>query len=251
MSKYSREEEIIEILKERKYATVEYLAERVHISPSSIRRDLSRLESKGYIRRSHGGASLVSEEPGVAPFPYRLHEYRKEKRSIAKGAARLLREGSAVFLDSSTISFEMHPYITSDMNLTVFTNNVYLAQVLALKKVDTYCIGGKMSEHSSVITTGQFAADMLRSVYVDQMFFSSSALSAEGVITDVNEAETNVRRSMIAHARQVVFLHQKERFDSTSRFLAADIDEVDYIVTDGKFPEEFMGKIKNTKVSYV
>lgn len=54
-----REREILDLLSQHDYATVEFLASKVHISPSSIRRDLKRLELKGLITRSYGGIPTV------------------------------------------------------------------------------------------------------------------------------------------------------------------------------------------------
>ncbi len=45
MSNLKRESEILSILKEKSYATVDYLAKNIHTSPSSIRRDLTNLDA--------------------------------------------------------------------------------------------------------------------------------------------------------------------------------------------------------------
>ena len=55
MFKCEREKEILDILKQTEYATVEYLSKKMCISPSSIRRDLSSMEAQGLVLRSYGG----------------------------------------------------------------------------------------------------------------------------------------------------------------------------------------------------
>ena len=81
MGNIQRESEILQILREKTYDTVENLSYVIHISPSSIRRDLTHLESQGLIQRDHGGASILPCIPGMAPFLSRMHEYKKENKN--------------------------------------------------------------------------------------------------------------------------------------------------------------------------
>ena len=57
MSTTQRQEEILELLNEHGFLTVERLSELTYTSPSSIRRDLARLGALSLIKRTHGGAS--------------------------------------------------------------------------------------------------------------------------------------------------------------------------------------------------
>ena len=55
--KDNQEREILEIMQEMQYATVEQLANKLYLSPSSVRRKLNDLQTKGLIIRTHGGAN--------------------------------------------------------------------------------------------------------------------------------------------------------------------------------------------------
>lgn len=239
MSKNQREEEILEILKERQYATVDYLAARLYISPSSIRRDLSELEGKGYVRRSYGGAALVSQPLFTAPFSVRNQKNRKEKMAIVRNAAKLIRPGTSVFIDSSTTALHFADVLSPDLNITVYTNNMQLAYLLASRRIRTYAAGGLVSEFDSVVTTGSYALEMLGNIYVDQMFFTSTALREDGQIMDVNEEETVVRKFMLGHSQQRVFLCSGERFGRFSQHMVTSVDSVEYVVSDDELPGEF------------
>ena len=57
-----RQNEIMEILLDEGYMTVHELAGRLHTSESSIRRDLTRLEERGLVQRSYGGAEPVAAD---------------------------------------------------------------------------------------------------------------------------------------------------------------------------------------------
>lgn len=119
-----REKEIMNILSQNAYATVEYLAEKIHISPSSIRRDLKRLEMKGLVSRSYGGAEIKNSVNKQIPFFLRSHKNTKEKAIVASKAASLVRPGDVVFLDSSTSTYFCVEHLKNIKNITVITNSL-------------------------------------------------------------------------------------------------------------------------------
>ena len=61
MLKNEREREIINILKnDDGFITVKELCEKLYASESSIRRDLTALEKRGIVKRTYGGAELIT-----------------------------------------------------------------------------------------------------------------------------------------------------------------------------------------------
>lgn len=250
MSNIQRENQIIELLKETTYATVDYLSQKLFISPSSIRRDLTKLENRGLVKRSHGGVSLLSAQPGMAPFSIRLQENKREKVAIVREASKIIKPGSSIFIDSSTTALNFSTFLTSDMNLTIFTNNITLAHLLASKHIPTYCIGGLVSDCNDVITTGSFALEMLNNIYADLFFFTSAALSEDGIITDTNENETAIRKMMLSHSQEKVFLCPYNRFSLTASYKLTDVSNLDYIVSEKKLPDSFMNKYNDISYLY-
>jgi DeoR/GlpR family transcriptional regulator of sugar metabolism len=244
MSNVQRENEIMEILKGTSYATVDDLSQKLFISPSSIRRDLTNLENRGLVKRTHGGVSLLSALPGEAPFSMRIQENRREKIAVVRMASKLIKPGASLFIDSSTTALNFSAFLSSEMNLTVFTNNISLAHLLASKHVTAYCIGGLVSDCNDVITTGSFALDMLGHIYADMFFFTSAALSEEGMITDTNENETAIRKMMLSHSKKKVFLCPYNRFSLTAPYKVAAVSDLDCIVSEKKLPDSFMDRFK-------
>lgn len=245
MANLQRESEILRLLKQKGYATVAYLSRNIHTSPSSIRRDLTHLESQGLVKRDHGGASLFPVIPGMAPFFSRLRENKREKQAIIRSAARLIRPNSTLYVDSSTMAMNIYRYVSPEQKLLIFTNNIVLAHLLASKKIKTYCIGGCISQRNDVITTGTYAMEMLKDIYADYMFFSSSALTGDGIVSDLDEEETTIRKFMLSHAGTKVFLCQSNRFGKNAPFRLTDVGSLDYIVSDFDFPKSFSEKFPN------
>src|SRR3981189_127457 len=92
-----RDDRILKLLLQRGSITVEELVASLGASAPSIRRDLTRLEASGLIRRTHGGAALVQDllyEPFRYDTAFQTRERRfvKEKRHIGIAAAELIQE---------------------------------------------------------------------------------------------------------------------------------------------------------------
>ena len=66
-----RREAIIEALNQRGYISVDELAKQLYVSPATVRRDLSELEKEGFLNRTHGGASFISQDHMITSLDYR------------------------------------------------------------------------------------------------------------------------------------------------------------------------------------
>ena len=58
-------------LQKVEFASLEELSEKVDVSISTVRRDLTLLETRGTIRRTHGGARLIAPKSDEFTFSAR------------------------------------------------------------------------------------------------------------------------------------------------------------------------------------
>ena len=234
MSISERQNEILKAITENTYITVNELAQMLYTSPSSIRRDLAHLQNLGLVKRSHGGVSQPELTGSVAGFYKRATKNVKEKRAIAKKAATLLSGGQSILLDSSTTAGFLLPYIAKLDSPTVFTNNLETAASAVKLGIRTHCLGG-CSINGSVSLGGAQTYRAISEIHADIVFFSSQALSRNGVISDATEAENYVRVLMLEHAEQSVFLCDSEKFDTQALYTLTTLDRVDFAVFDQPF----------------
>ena len=79
MSISKRQEQILALLEEHGFMSVERLSQVTYTSPSSIRRDLAQLQNLSLIRRTHGGASVFKELNHAVPLTSRMEKNIAEK----------------------------------------------------------------------------------------------------------------------------------------------------------------------------
>ena len=88
LNAHKRRELIASQIRDRGSIQVAELMDEFGLTDTSIRRDLSILESKGIIRRVHGGAVSTSEGLQIALLNERKIKFEAEKRRIGAVAAR-------------------------------------------------------------------------------------------------------------------------------------------------------------------
>ena len=74
MSISERQKQILSLLNDRTFITVQELSKLTFTSASSIRRDLTYLQNNGLVKRLHGGVSSVPPMANVASFYDRAHK---------------------------------------------------------------------------------------------------------------------------------------------------------------------------------
>ena len=241
MYKCEREDEIMALLTETEYATVEYLVKKINISASSIRRDLKNLEERGLVVRSYGGVKLAEPTGKHIPFSLRSHENSVQKKQIAKAALRLLQPGETIFIDGSSSAFFVAELLPALGGVTVFTNSVDVMSTLSGYDIKAYCTGGAISGDNRAVLVGGYTEDFVRRIHADTVFFSVQAINADGVLFDCYAEEVAVRNLMMKNAHRRILLCDSSKWGKTSTFYQASMQDIDYMVTD-RDPNRFFSE---------
>lgn len=85
MEAYKRRQAIQALLRDTGEIEIDDLAQRLGVSPNSIRNDLDSLAAEGQLSRLRGGAiSLEANTPSRAAFTVRTGVQRREKEAIGR-----------------------------------------------------------------------------------------------------------------------------------------------------------------------
>jgi len=205
----TRRTAIATLLREAGSVTVADLEQRFGISPMTARRDLSELERQGVARRTHGGAVLPSIAAHEDSFARRVEVATEAKLALADAAVQMLSARETVFLDSSTSAYFVARRIAEEgLGVTVITNSVPIIDLLATAEnpnIELVGVGGSLRRLTSSFV-GPFAVQTILGHYADRAFFSVKGITADGVLTDADQLEAEVKRSMLTHAESPVLL---------------------------------------------
>jgi DeoR/GlpR family transcriptional regulator of sugar metabolism len=174
-----------------------------------------------------------------------------EKDAIGRQAAELVFDGQVVLLDGGTTTVAVARHLTLKRNLTIVTNNLFVAQEVGRRDGwRTHVIGGELSPQSMSLV-GLSAIQGLQNVAVDIAFLGAAGVSPAGGFTSPDPFESELKRGMMAIARKVVVVADHSKL-ATSGFAAfATPEQVQTFITSDGARDEMLQPFRKAGVQIV
>jgi DeoR family transcriptional regulator, aga operon transcriptional repressor len=243
-----RRRRIRELLREQGSVRVDALASRFGTSEVTIRADLSSLETDGALTRTHGGALSMTD--GDQPLNVKQLQHHAEKLRIAEAAARLIRDGETLLLDSGTTTAEIARRIrTLELkSINVITNALNIAALLIDVPAVRLIMPGGILRRESNSLSGPMAEASLGTLTADRLYLGADGIDPQiGIMTPhVGEAELNAK--MIAMSRQVVVVADSSKFARRNISLIARTEQLHMLITDIDAPAEAVEQLRQRGV---
>ena len=230
MQAEERQKRIEEHLEQREFASLDELSELVDASVSTVRRDLGSLESKGTVRRTHGGAMITNPATDEFAFSARDTHQLTEKEAIGRASAELVEPNQTVIIDAGTTCYHVARHLEGKTP-HVITNSLPVASVFsASTKVEVIVSGGVIYPRLGVLV-GPLAVEAFSKIHADVAIMSAGGITLEGV-TNSHGLLIEIQRAMIAAARKVILCIDHTKFGRQSISALCGLDGIDVIVTD-------------------
>lgn len=236
MTLAERHNAILELLKQRGSVPVSDLAEILKVSSVTIRKDLTLLEDKKLLYRTHGSAILIN------PYINDRHVSEKEKlntdekQAIGKMASTLIAPDDSIIIASGTTMFFLAHQIVPQDHLTVITSSITVTSILArYKNIDIIQLGG-LVRNSSVSVVSEYAEKMLEDFSCSKLFIGVDGIDLDYGLTTTNLLEASLNKSMIRAAQKTIVLTDSSKFGRRGFGRICGLDTIDQIITDNKVP---------------
>lgn len=243
-----RAKRILQVLLQRGNTSVDELVTVLNISAPSVRRDLTRLEERNLVHRTHGGARLAGQMQYEAfrfdsSFHIRESRFSDEKRRIGVAAAELIREHDTVAFTAGTTPTQVARCIRHRNAIQVITNAVNIGMELSNQPaLNVTLTGGTMRWAGAFSLTGPTAIEMLNGVFVDRAFIGVCGVDVQRGATTIEPDEAAVFRAMVRQAKQVIVVADSSKIGMVSPALICPAAEIDVLVTDtGIAPDTLAG----------
>jgi DeoR family fructose operon transcriptional repressor len=249
MQAEERQARIEEHLNRVEFASLDELSDLVDASPSTIRRDLQLLETRGVIRRTHGGARLVNPRSDEYVFTIRDTHQLAEKEKIGRACAELIGPNQSLILDAGTTVFHVARHLESK-SPQVITNSLPVANLFAANpRVEVLLSGGVIYPRIGVLV-GPLAVETFSRMHADVAIMSSGGLTLDGV-TNSHGLLIDIQRAMIAAVEKVILCLDHTKFGRKSVSHLCSLDEIDVVVTDRPPAPEILEGLKARSVEVV
>ena len=241
-----RRGEILQKLMMDGKVVVNELAEKYEVTEETIRRDLEKLESDGYAKKTYGGAVRNENMTSELPYTVRKQTNVNGKKYIAEIIGSLISDGDSLLLDSSTTALFTVKSIFSKHNLTLVTNSVEILLDLPQGHDWNIVSTGGMYRSESMSFFGTAAEEVVEKYYADYAIFSCKGFDLEKGMTDGRETFANLKKVFIKSAKKVILAVDHTKFDKVSFVRLGDLEGIDIVVTDIE-PDETWKKLFEEK----
>lgn len=234
---------IEDILQEDEKIYVTQLAEKIGVTPETIRKDLAFLEKENRLTRVHGGAVKyvpVVQEP---LFRQKMNVQLEAKRRIGKLASRYIQDGDTIMLDVGTTTYQLANALAGLQRLTIVTNSLAAAEIIN-KSLEAKVFDGKlvmlggMSNPEQKSVSGAMTIQMLRHFQFDKVFLSCGGVTMTDIF-DYDLEESLVSETVMNQGREIYLLVDSTKLNQTSFCRIGPMEKLDYVVCDAPMPREW------------
>jgi DeoR/GlpR family transcriptional regulator of sugar metabolism len=244
-----RREQIRKFIQEKGAATIKEInALFPDVSVMTIHRDLAKLEEERLIIRTRGGA-MATNYHGVTEgkLETRMQSNVVEKREMANKALELIYTDSAVFFDAGTSCMALAQHLP-DIDLNIFTTAPNIAVELSrLMRPTIHMCGGTLNRANQAVS-GASTLAMLENINIATAFIGVSGYTQDGGFTCGKEDEMQVKRLIMRKAARKVILMDSSKCGKIFPYMFGKMEDVDYIISDGKLPEDFVKQAEEANV---
>ncbi|AKE58696.1 DeoR/GlpR family DNA-binding transcription regulator [Citrobacter farmeri] len=251
MAAKDRIQAIKQMVANDKKVVVSNLSTIFQVTEETIRRDLEKLEDEGFLTRTYGGAVLnttaLSEN---IHFYKRAKSFYEEKQIIARNALPFIKNKTTMAADSSSTAMELLKLLKERNDLTLLTNSAEAFHELAQSEINVVSTGGELNKNTLSLQ-GRITKEIINRYHVDIMVMSCKGLDRESGALDSNEAEAEIKKTMIRQATEVALLVDHSKFDRKAFVKLVDLNNINYIITNKAPGEEWVVFCKENNIQLI
>ena len=241
---------ILQMLEQKQEVQVSEISRLTGISEVTIRKDLTVLQNRHLLLRTRGGAMrkpVENPNEDTAISKKRMFNF-KEKERIGEEAAKMIKDGDYIMLDSGTTTLEVARHLGKFQNLHIVTNAMNIAtELMNYKRFDVVLLGGNV-RYNSLSTVGPLALTVLRNFSRYKLFLGVDSFSFENGVSTPSLEEALLNQVMIQQADKVIAVFDSSKFNKRSFSHIANATDLDCIITDSAIPSGMISKLQKAGI---
>lgn len=252
MEEAERQRLILDLLKDRPFATVKDLLEVISVSPATIRRDIAKLSKMGAVRKVFGG--IAAAEDGDQPDRLAARPFEENqmlavdaKRAIAREAEKLVRDGDAIIIHGGSTCY-LFAQRLARRNVRIYTNSMPLAARLYQ---DGDCqltlAGGELHREPGILYSPRGSETEF---FASKFFLGAQGIGAQGMMESHPLIVRETQR-LLALADELVVLADSRKFAIRARYTHIPLSRISTLVTDDGLADEHAKMLEEAGIRLV
>jgi len=252
-STVSRRIKILESLKSDGQVNVKELSEVLGVTGVTIRNDLAQLEKKKVLIRARGGAIRIEQNHTEEDYPLsdKQKKHLFEKIEIGKKASELIEENNTIIIDSGSTTFELAKNLKKFKDLTVITNALNVATLLAENNNINVIVPGGILKKNSLSLVGILAQNGFKDYFCDKLFLGVDGFDLDFGISTPNPEEAHLNQIMIGISKEVIVVADSSKFQKRGFAFIAPLNKINTVVTDKGILPEHKAKLENVGIKVI
>jgi len=246
-----RKEFIINTLNENGVVHTLEIMKICNVSEITIRRDLTELESKGLLIRTHGGAVKSKATDMLFSYDLKINQNRQNKEAICQLTAKYIIEGDIIFIDCGTTLSLLTKYIAKFNSLTVITTSLpVISELIKYPNIRSSLIGGEIDIERQA-TYGSVAENTIGNYHANKAFIGADGISLKKGLSSYDEKEGAITREMIENSDEIFLLCDSSKIEKNSFVKFAPISIIHHLITDKLISPEHLKTYKDAGVDVI
>ena len=246
-----RKEYILNTLNNAGILHTNEIIKQCNVSELTVRRDLNKLESKGLLIRTHGGAVKSKATDILFNYDQKYNQNRQNKEDICQLAANYVDEGDIIYIDCGTTLSLFTRFITNFKNLTVITTSLpVISELINYPNIRLSLIGGEIDYERQAIY-GSIAEKNIGMYHANKAFIGADGISLKKGLSSCNEKEGTTTMLMMENSDEVFLLCDSSKIEKNSFIKFAPISKIDHLITDQMINSEYLRKYQNFGVDMI
>ena len=244
---------ILTEVRRRGVLRVRDLMQLTKASSATLRRDLTKLEEMGQLRRMHGGIEAVdaAAQPHLSTRSFGVSQTLRSdvKRALAQAAAKLCTDGESIIINAGSTTWFMAEFLR-DKRLQILTNSFPIAQELVASSSSRIVLpGGELYREQGIILS-PFDEDAIQHFTASKMFMSCYSVSTMGII----EGDPLIARAeakLLSRAEKLVVVADSSKFEMRGSMAVCQLSRVHTLITDTATPKPLLEHIRAQGVEVI
>ena len=233
------------------FVKVSELADLLGVTQTTIRKDLTYLESQGLLQRAHGSAiPTTTQMVDINLSAKKLINFEAKQKIAAKAAQLIESDDSILVASGSTISLFAEA-LKPKGRLNVVSISVNISAHLGdIPGITVMQVGGILYGNTLSVL-GAEASKTIENLYCSKVFFGVDGLDLDYGITCGTGEEASITQKMIQSAQTSIVLCDSSKLGQRGFARICEVGDIDILITDNGLPMETRQRIEDMGVKLI
>lgn len=252
IDRFNRDDEsyILYLLESHKRVTNSELCEALSLSTSSVRKKLAKMEEKGLLIRTHGGAASIDADRDET-MNKRSRVNIAKKKAIALVASRFLIPGETIALGGGSTVSEIAPYLLKMDRTIVLTDSTIVASlIIRNRNLEVHINSGIIRGRTGCVVGP--SSDILFSQYtINKAFISCDSFSLESGAGSENILVGKVERRIMECSKSTYLLCDSTKLNQNSLYAFLKPEEITALITDEEANPDYIDSLREKGLTVI